>query len=204
MNPNTGPTPNLGAIFLNFETLTPFSTFNSYTQDGVTISSDDGLLVDPFSTQNPLPNPNPLNLAPNELLDNGAEGMADITIETAFGSSAIGLGISDSDDDPITGNPITIDLQPFGSGGPTDPLGSAFDVTIPPDSLGNSDGYFVIQDSTPELYGLEIIQPTAVGSLYSGLAITDVQVAPEPASLPVMGGALLAMAGLVWRRRKSA
>jgi hypothetical protein len=203
MTPFTGPSPNLNGIFLNFASLTPCgtypacpATFTTYSADGVTISSADGFSVLPYSTQNPA-------TPPNELLDDGSNGTADTTITTDFGTTAIGVGITDSDDDPASGNPVSIYLQPFGIGGTSDPLGLAFDITIPPDSLGNSDGYFAVEDSTPDIYGLEITQPLGNAD-FSGLAITDVQVAPEPASLPLMAGALLAMAGLVWRRRKKA
>lgn len=200
----TGPSPNLGEILLNFSNLTPFTTSDSFTEDGVTIASTDGLTVYPYSTQNPA---NP----PNELYDDGAngsdDGSADLTISTDFATSFIGVGITDSDTDPPftsvpPAQPIVIELQPLGAGG-TD-LGSPFYVQIPPDALGNSDGYFVVEDTTPGLYGLQITQPIGDPGVFGGLAITDVQVAPEPASFPLMAGAIAAMLGLAWRRRKQA
>jgi MYXO-CTERM domain-containing protein len=181
----TGPSPNLNYILLDFSTLTPFDTFGSYSADGVTISSPDGLSVLPYSTQ---------TANPNELFDTSSDGSANIKIATSFATTAIGVGIADSD-------PVTIELQALGAGGVD--LGSAFLVTIPEDTVNPGNGYFVVEDLTPELYGLEILQPTGDAADFSGLAISDVQVAPEPASLPVIAAAVLAMAGLAWRRRKA-
>jgi hypothetical protein len=182
----TGPSPNLNGTLLDFSTLTPFDTFGSYAADGITISSPDGLSVLPFSTQ---------TVNPNELFDTSSDGSADITITTSFATSAIGVGIADSD-------PVTIELQALGAGGVD--LGSPFPVTIPENTNTPGNAYFVIKDSMPDLYGLEILQPQGDAADYSGLAISDVQAAPEPASLPVMVAAILVLAGLVWRRRKAA
>lgn len=181
----TGPSPNLGEILIDFSTLTPFDSFSSYSADGVTISSPDGFTVLPFSTQ---------TVNPNELFDNGPNGVANITIATAFATDAIGVGIADSD-------PVDIELQALGLGGAD--LGSPFSVTIPENTVNPGNAYFVIEDSTRDLYGIQILQTTGNPN-YSGLAISDVQVVPEPASLPLMAGALAAMAGLVSRRRKKA
>lgn len=194
-----GPSPNLGELYLNFSDLTPFSSSNSFTEEGVTISSPDGLTVYPFSTQNPA-------TPPNELFDNGSDGTANLTISTSFATNFIGVGITDSDTDPPVTSvppavPIVIELQALGVGG-TD-LGSPFYIQIPPDSIGNSDGYFVVEDSTKDMYGLTITQPLGNAD-FSGLAITDVQAAPEPASIPVMAAAIAAMVGLALRRRKAA
>jgi hypothetical protein len=182
----TGPSPNFNQILLNFSTLTPGQTFSSsspYTADGVTISSPDGLTVLPFSTQ---------TVNPNELADNGANGVADITIATNFATTAIGVGIADSD-------PVTVDLQALGAGGVN--LGSPFVVTIPEDTVNPGNAYYVVADSVPEIYGLEITQPVGNAN-FSGLAISDVQVAPEPATFPVVG-AIMVIVGLAWRRKKA-
>jgi hypothetical protein len=182
----TGPSPNLNQILINFSDLTPGQTFSSsspYTADGVTISSPDGLTVLPFSTQ---------TVNPNELFDNGPNGVADITIATNFGATAIGVGIADSD-------PVTIDLQALGAGGVD--LGSPFLVTIPENTVNPGNGYFVVTDSIPEIYGLEITQSVSSAN-FSGLAISDVQATPEPATLPVVG-AVMAIIGFAWRRKKA-
>src|ERR1700735_370686 len=47
----TGPSPNLHGILINFDSLTPFTTYpTTYTSNGVSISSPDGLEVLPYST----------------------------------------------------------------------------------------------------------------------------------------------------------
>ena len=199
-NPNTLPSPYLNGTYLNFENLAPFSSFPSYTADGVTISSPDDLTVLPDSTQNPVIPANPLT-PPNELFDDSPDGSANITIATSTASNAIGVGITDSDTNPPGFLvPVEIELQPLGAGGID--LGSAFLVQIPPDSLGNSDGYFVLEDPNQGLYGLQIVQPTDNAN-FSGLAITDVQVTPEPVAFPVMAGAMIAMFGFALRRKKA-
>lgn len=179
----TGPSPNLNGVLIDFSTLTPGDSFSSYTSNNITISSPDGLAVLPYSTQ---------TANPNELYDTSSDGSADILIST-FATNAIGVGIADSDPEPI-------ELEALGFGGAD--LGS-FPVMIPENTANPGNGYYVIEDSSPDLYGLEIIQ--SVGSPdFSGLAISDVQAAPEPATFPLMAGALVAMAAFAWRRRKSA
>jgi hypothetical protein len=196
----TGPSPNLNNILLTFSTLTDGTTYttgvDALVQDGVTISSADGLTVEPFSTQS----------NPNFLADGGTggdgDGTANITIMNSFGTSAIGVGIADSDDlgafgDPNAAVPITI--QALGLGG-TD-LGSAFIVTIPEDTVNPGNGYFVVEDSNPNIYGLQIIQSTITNE--SGLAIADVQVAPEPSSIAYLVGGIMALIGFSRLRKKA-
>jgi hypothetical protein len=180
----TGPSPNLGSLLLSFSELTPFSTFSpsTYASRGVTISSPDGLIVEPFSTQS----------NPNFLFDNSPNGSANITISLAFGTAAIGVGIADSD------SPTNIELQALGAGGVD--LGSPFSVTIPETTVNPGNGYFVVEDTTADIHGLQITQ-TDSGADYSGLAIADVQaVVPEPSSFLLVPGAL-AIIGF-WRLRK--
>jgi hypothetical protein len=170
----TGPSPNLGGLLLTFSELTGFSTFNpsTYASKGVTISSPDGLEVLPFSTQS----------NPNFLFDESSDGSADIDIALNFGTRAIGVGIADSDDSP------NIVIEAYGLGGVSDVLGS-FDVTIPETTVNPGNGYFAVEDTSSDIYGLVI---TAVATDESGLAIADVQVAPEPASFLLLAGALAA------------
>jgi hypothetical protein len=173
----TKPSPILpGSTLLNFDGLTPFATFPSFSSQGITISSSDGFMVLPFSAQS----------APNELFDNSLDGSADIDILVNHGVRGIGVGISDSD------SPVTILLQPLNFLG--EDLGPAFFVTIPesdPDTAGNA--YFVVQDSTEDIFGLNI---TASATGQSGLAIDDVQITPEPstATLGIAGFLLLILA----------
>jgi hypothetical protein len=167
----SGPSPNFGGILLTFSNLTPFSTFSpsTYASEGITISSPDGLVVLPYSTQS----------NPNYLFDDSSNGTANITISLASGVTAIGVGIADSD-------PVNIVLQALGASGD---LGSAFPVTIPENTVNPGNGYFVVEDTTADIRGLQITQ-TIGNSNYSGLAIADVQVAPEPSSWVLLAGGL--------------
>ena len=180
----TGPSPSFGTLF-NFDGLTADSTFNpsDYAAQGVTISSPDGLVVYPYSTQS----------GPNELFDNSAAGSANIKIKT-FGTQEIGIGIADSD-------PVTITLQALNAAGTG--FGSIFSVTIPSAGSNPGNGYFTISDTHYDIYGLQILEKTGNVN-YSGLAIDDLQVAPtpEPATLALFGaGACLA--GIIRLRKRA-
>lgn len=173
----TKPTPYLGGVLLNFDALTPYNLYSTYSSSGVTISSPDGLEVLPYSTQS----------GPNELYDDSAAGSADIFINLSAGSSFLGVGIADSD---ITagGAPVTISLQPLGLGGSD--LGSAFSVTITETGSNPGNGYFLVGDNTADIYGLQISQPVGNAN-YSGLAVDDVQAAPEPSTFVLLIGGVL-------------
>lgn len=183
------PSPSFGTLY-NFDSLTAFATYSSYTAGpGVTISSPDGLEVYPYSTQS----------GPNELYDTSAAGSANILIRT-HASFEVGIGIADSD---LTagGSPVTIDLQALNSSGVG--FGSVFAVTLPTDGSNPGNGYFTISDSTYDIFGVQITQPVSNATLYSGLAIDDLQVAasPEPATLALLGiGGLLIGAARLRKR----
>ncbi len=192
--PQLTPSPNLGGILLTFSTLTDgtvYTTTSPYTSQGVTISSPGGLEVEPYSTQS---NPNYLvdlgGYATSDLGD--GDGSANTTISVASGVTAIGFGIADSDtiaSGPDAGDPVPIVLQALGAGDVD--LGSAFTVTIPENTDNPGNGYFVLEDTTPDIYGVEITE--AYGDTlgdYSGLAVADVQVSPEPASFVLLFGGL--------------
>ena len=184
----TGPSPSFGEIF-NFDSLTANSTFSpgTYAAQGVNISSPDGLVVYPYSTQS----------GPNYLFDNSAAGSANIVIKT-FGVSEIGIGIADSDVS-ATNVPVTISLQALNSSGVG--FGSIFNVTITDTGINAGNGYVTLSDSTADIYGLQILQPVSNAALYSGLAIDDLQVAPEPSTWALLGaGALLAGATRLRKR----
>jgi PEP-CTERM motif len=170
----TGPSPNLHGVLINFDGLTPFATYSTYTSNGVSISSPDGLEVLPFSTQS----------GPNEMFDDSAAGSANLSIMYAPGTTAIGVGIADSDAN-ASGVPVTIDLQALNSSGIG--FGTVFAVTLTETGPNPGNGYFVIQDTTPDIYGLQITQPVSNAALFSGLAIDDVQIAPEPSTFLLMG-----------------
>ena len=101
----TKPSPYLGGVLLNFDSLSPLTLLSQYSSSGVTITSPDGLEVYPYSTQS----------GPNELYDDSAAGSADIFIDLSGGSKYIGVGIADSD---ITaaGSPVNITLQALAAG----------------------------------------------------------------------------------------
>lgn len=196
--PNSAASPKMPGILVNFDSLPSCPTFppsgctnysgTSFT-GGVTISSPDGLYAIPYSEQS----------APNELFDDSAQGSANISVTDARGTGAIGVGISDSDV-TATGASVTIDLQALNSTGVG--FGTLFAVTLPQTGGNPFNGYFVIQDTVPDIYGLQITQPVSNAN-YSGLAIDDVQVfSPEPSTfLLLIGGA--AMIGS-YRLRKRA
>jgi hypothetical protein len=184
----TKPSPNLGGDLINFDNLTPFATLSTYSSQGVSILSPDGFVVDPFSTQT----------GPNELFDSTLDGSADIFINLSARSSYVGVGVADSDI-TVGGDPVTILLQALGAGGVN--LGSAFAVTIQETGSNPGNAYFVLRDTSNDIFGLQITQPVGNAN-YSGLAIDDVQAAPEPSSFVLLiGGAFIF--GL-FRLRKSA
>ena len=200
LSPVTGPSPLLNGLLIDFPLSqfpynpsgTPFNP-STYGSEGVTISSPDGLTVYPVIEQGP---------SPNELYDDGTngtfDGAADTTISLANATTAIGVGISDSD--YVNNDPVTITLQALGSGG-TD-LGSPFSVTIPENTATPGNGYFVVEDSSDDIYGLQIVAPT---TNQGGLAIADIQVAPtpEPSSLAFLVGGMLAIVGCTRLRKKA-
>ncbi len=182
----TGPSPKVGAL-INFDGLTPFSTFapGTFASQGITsISSPDGLTVEPFSTQSD----------PNELFDGSADGSANITISLAGGTSAIGIGIADSD-------PVSVTFQALGVGGAA--LGTPFteDLATTENLINTGNGYYVIEDSTADIFGLSITQASGNAALFSGLAIDDLQVAPEPSSFLLLIAGAGTLFGVARRKR---
>jgi hypothetical protein len=199
----TAPFPTAGTL-LNFNSISTSSncdsfaegcpTFNpsTFAPDGVTISSPDGLLVYPFSVQT----------APNELFDDSSNGSANITIDVTAGTSEIGVGLSDFDTvDNLGTDGVTIFLQPLNNAGGD--LGPDFPVTLPTEGTLAGQGYFIVEDTTADIYGLQITQPVGNAN-FSGLALADVETTttPEPSS------ALLLTAGVAllgfFRLRKRA
>jgi PEP-CTERM motif len=176
----TAASPNLGGIKINFDSLTPGATFAStFTTQGVTFTSPDGLEVLPFSTQT----------GPNELFDTSLGGSANLDITLGQGTDAFGVGIADSD-------PVTIMIQALGLGNTL--LGSAFSVTIPENTNNPGNGYFVVEDKTNDIFGLQITETASDPINFSGLAIDDVQVAPtpEPSSFVLMATGLFGILAL--------
>ena len=61
-------------------------------------------------------------------------------------------------------------------------------------------GYFLLEDTTSDIFGLQISQPIGNAALFSGLAIDDVQAAPEPSTFMLLiAGA--AIAGFIRLRK---
>ena len=161
----------------NFNSLVPFTTYSTYTSGTTSISSPDGLVVLPNSTQ----------IAPNELFDNSPNGSANITISSSYPVCAIAVGIADLDP-----NPVMVTLQALGAGGAD--LGSPFTVNIlaTGSQTDPGNGYYVVEEPTAIIWGLQITQPVGNPS-YSGLAIDEVQTTPEPPSFVFMASGLLAL-----------
>jgi hypothetical protein len=187
--------PRFGSL-INFDSLTPLSTLapGQFSAQGVTsIASPDGLVVYPYSSQS----------APNEVFDSSADGSANISIKLAAGANQVGIGIADSD---ITagGSPVTIILQALSSTGVG--FGAVFDETITEVGPNPGNGYFVISDTSNDIYGLSILQPIGDAALFSGLAIDDLQFAagtpvPEPATVALFGTGL-ALVGFIRSRKR--
>ncbi len=177
----TGPSPRLGGL-INFDNVSTCSTTcSSLTVLNATFSSPDTLSVIPFSTQT----------APNELFDNGAGGVANLIIRLTGGVTAIGVGIADSD-------PFTVHLQALDSSGVV--FGTLFGVTIPENTVNPGNGYFVLSDTNPDIFGLQITQSVSNAN-NSGLAIDDVQSTPEPASWMLLASGAVLFACLRMRKR---
>jgi hypothetical protein len=112
----------------------------------------------------------------------------------------VGVGIADSDDPDGTGDPVTIALQALDVNG--NPLGGVDDVTLPETGSNPGNGYFYVTDTTDDIYGIQITQP--VGNVnFSGLAIDDVQAAPEPSTWLLLTGGGLVIIGSSRLRKKA-
>jgi hypothetical protein len=168
-------------------------TFNpsQYASQGVTISSPDGLLIFPFSTQ---------TAGGIELFDEGTggdgDGTANITIGLANPVDSLAVGISEFDD------PVTLTIEALGAG---NTVLASLDVSNAVENaemaINTGNTYFVAQDTTPGIYGLKILQTTQTGG--SGLALAEVEYAPEPSTLLLMIGGALAMIGSTRLRKKA-
>jgi hypothetical protein len=196
-SPPTKPSPNLGGTLINFDSLTtsaqcdstaigcPTFTPSTFASQGVTsISSPDGLLVYPFSTQS----------GPNELFDDSTNGTANITITLAHGTSGIGIGIADSDWE-VTPS-LTVTIQPLNSMGGD--LGPAFveNLESTESQINSGNGYYVVENTTADIFGLQITQPVGNATEFSGLAIDDLQLAPEPSSFLLLAAGVVVLGSL--------
>jgi hypothetical protein len=189
-SPNTANCDNSGT---NCPTFSP----TQYASQGVTISSPDGLLIYPFSDQTSggieVFDPGATN--PSTCTSSGTcDGTANITIGLAGGVTDLAVGISDFD------NPVTVTLNVLGAGGTVlDSVNESLAVETA--TLGTGQTYFVAEDSTAGIYGLQILQTTATDG--SGLALAEVEATPEPSTFLLLIGGGLTMIGATRRRKKA-
>jgi hypothetical protein len=176
-------------------------TFNpsQYASQGVTISSPDSLIIYPFSDQ---------TAGGIELFDPGAtnpstctstqtcDGTANITIGLAGGVNDLAVGISEFDD------PIDVTINVLGLGGAV-LFSNTLNVTadIEAAAAGTGQTYFVAEDTTPGIYGLQILQTNVTDG--SGLALAEVEASPEPSTFMLLIGGGLAMIGSTRLRKKA-
>ena len=179
----TGPSPSFGTL-VNFDNLAQSaSPVASLTAGPITVSSPNGVSVIPYSSMS----------SPNEVQDNGVNGVANLTIKLNNQTNELGVGVSDLDG-------VSVTVQALGSNGL--PLGSSFVENLNNTNDINGDSYFVLSDTSYDIYGLKITQ-TASNANYSGLAIDDVQFAPipEPSGFALFGAGLAVLGGLRLRKK---
>jgi hypothetical protein len=215
--PASSPSPNLGGVinFANLESqITALGATNAancdsfgtncptfsptqYASQGITISSPDSLLIYPFSDQ---------TAGGIELFDPGAtnpstctststcDGTANITVALAGGVNDLAVGLSDFD------NPVTVTLNVLGAGGA---VLDSVDESIPVETATGTTGqtYFVAEDTTEDIYGLQILQTTVTDG--SGLALAEVAATPEPSTFLLLVGGGMAMIGATRLRKRA-
>jgi hypothetical protein len=178
--PNTfggGLTPTFGTL-VNFDALTPLSTFvsSTYSSVGLASISNSGspLLVLPFSSQTP----------PNYLSTGSSDNYAgNITFTFTNPTSRAGFGISEDGTTPVT-------LTAFGASGNV--LGT-FTETVPSTTFN---AYYVLSDPSFDIKSISVSAP-------QNLAIDDVQFStvPEPSTMALLAGGMAFLVVSVRRRR---
>ena len=178
--PNTfgsGLTPTFGTL-VNFDTLTPLSTFvsSTYSSVGLASISNSGspLLVLPFSSQTP----------PNFLSTGASDNYAgNITFTFTNPTSMAGFGIAEDGTTPVT-------LTAFGVSGNV--LGT-FSETVPSTTYN---AYYVLSDPSFDIKSISV-------SATQNLAIDDVQFStvPEPSTVALLAGGMALLIVSVKRRR---
>ena len=170
-----------------------------YASQGVTISSPDGLLIYPFSDQTAggIELFDPGATSPSTCIANGScDGTANITIGLAGGVNNLAVGLSEFD------SPVTLTLEALGAGNTvlaSMDVSSAVEAAESAINTGNT--YFVAEDTTPGILGLQILQTTVTDG--SGLALAEVEFSPEPSTFLLMIGGGLAMIGATRLRKKA-
>jgi hypothetical protein len=180
-SPNTfgaGLSPVFG-VLINFDSLTPMSTFSPATYSSVGIANISNspaapLLVLPFSPQTP----------PNYLSTGSSDNYAgDITFTFTNPASTIGFGISEDGTTPVT-------FTAFGAAGAV--LGTFTEVV--PSSTFNA--YYVLSGPSFDIESVSV-------SAAQNLAIDDVQfsAAPEPSTITLFAAGIGLLVLAAKRRR---
>lgn len=174
-------------------------TFSSsqYASQGVTISSPDGLLIYPFSDQTAggIELFDPGATSPSTCISAGTcDGTANITIGLTGGVEQLAVGLSDFDD------PVDLTLNVLGAGGAVlDSMNVSTSVEAATATTGQT--YFVAEDTTAGIYGLQITQTEVTDG--SGLALAEVEYSPEPSTFMLLIGGGMAMFGAARLRKKA-
>jgi hypothetical protein len=105
----------------------------------------------------------------------------------------LAVGLSDFDD------PVTVTLSVLGAG---NTVLETLDVSAAVEAAAQTTGqtYFVAEDTTASIYGLEITQGTQTNG--SGLALAEVEFSPEPSTFLLLIGGCLAIIGSARLRKK--
>lgn len=172
-------TPTFGAL-VNFDELTPMSTFNpsTYSSMGVASISNSGspLLVLPFSSQTP----------PNYLSTGAGDNYAgNVTFTFTNLTSMAGFGISEDGATPVT-------LTAFGANGNV--LGT-FTETVPSTTFN---AYYIVSDPSFDIKSISV-------SAAQNLGIDDVQFStvPEPSTTDLLIAGITCLVFSAARRRRS-
>jgi hypothetical protein len=176
-NFGSGLTPTFGAL-VNFDELTPMSTFtpSTYSSVGIATISNSGapLLVVPFSPQTP----------PNYLSTGASDNYAgNITFTFTNPTSMAGFGISEDGTTPVT-------FTAFGAGGNV--LGT-FAETVPSTTFN---AYYVLSDPSFDIKSISV-------SAAQNLAVDDVQFStvPEPSTVALVTTGMAFLLLTVKKRR---
>lgn len=167
-------------VYINFDNLTPYSQVapGAYASTGVqSIASNnasDPLVAYPYSSQS----------APNFISTQDGYGGITITLDNLV--NIIGIGILESDGASDT-------LEALGATGNV--LGS-FSVTVPTSGSTPFNAYYVLEDTSQDIKSL------VISSSAGNFGVDDLQFAPEPFDLSLVGGGLLLLGLLRARKTK--
>jgi hypothetical protein len=178
----TGLSPTFGTL-VNFDGLTPLSTLSAsaFTAQGVTsISATNGtvaLAAVPYSGQS-----QPNYIGPLDFSN------IDITITLAQSTSEIGVGL-------LAGSSNNFTLRALGT---SSNVVATYSVTVPSTGVSAFNAYYAIQDTAATIRSLEIVGNGGIDDLQFLSANAS---APEPASFALLGGGLVGVGALAFKRR---